>query len=464
MSPSQDLPRLKRLQQAVRRRVRHLSRMSRRSLQFALILCGAGVVSLISIGFARLVDYGLALNRTWMAWSPWAVWLVVPCSLAALCWFTLRFSPFATGSGIPQVIAALSMPPDSGRFRLVALKEAIWKIPLTFLALVAGASVGREGPSVQVGAALMLSWARLCKMVGVPLTHIQASELIATGAAGGLAAAFNAPLAGVIFAIEELGKGTAFRWQRLVLFGVLACGFIVVALAGNNPYFGVFNGQLTQSHMVLSVLEAGFVCGIAGGIFSRLLARGPAICVPSRWRGWVRRHPVIVAFIMGIALSALGFLTHYRVFGTGYDVAGQALSGDMDVGTGFGVAKLLATVVTYWAGIPGGIFTPALTTGAGIGAHLAGSIKTLADPQVMVLLSMAAFLAAATQAPLTASVVTMEMTGSQPMLIWLLLACILASVVSRQIAPHAFYHRAAGKFRQAIREEDQRRAMTTTSQ
>ncbi|HCP79088.1 MAG TPA: chloride channel protein EriC, partial [Pusillimonas sp.] len=83
--------------------------------------------------------------------------------------------------------------------RLVSLVQALWKIPLTFLALIAGGSVGREGPSVQVGAALMLAWGKCCRLLGVPLVHVQTSELIATGAAGGLAAAFNAPLAGVIF-------------------------------------------------------------------------------------------------------------------------------------------------------------------------------------------------------------------------------------------------------------------------
>src|SRR5690606_23479364 len=123
---------------------------------------------------------------------------------------------------------------------LVSLSQALWKIPLTFFGLLIGASIGREGPSVQVGAALMLAWGGFCARMGLPLKGVHPSELIATGAAGGLAAAFNAPLAGVIFAIEELGRGTALRWQRLVLLGVLAAGFMVVALAGNNPYFGTF--------------------------------------------------------------------------------------------------------------------------------------------------------------------------------------------------------------------------------
>ena len=118
----------------------------------------------------------------------------------------------------------------------------LWKIPLAFFGMLAGASIGREGPSVQVGAAVMLAWGDFWKRRGMQLRGFHANELIAAGAAGGLAAAFNAPLAGVIFAIEELGRGTVLRWQRLVLIGVLAAGFLVVAVQGNNPYFGTFGG------------------------------------------------------------------------------------------------------------------------------------------------------------------------------------------------------------------------------
>ena len=452
---------LKRIRASLRRRVRHLNRFSRRSLQFSLILIGAGLVSVISIGFAHLVDWGIELNRHWVAMAPWAVWIVIPCSFSLLCWMTRRFAPFAAGSGIPQVIAAISLPADSGRYRLVSLGQALWKIPLTFLALIAGGSVGREGPSVQVGAALMLAWGKCCRLLGVPLVHVQTSELIATGAAGGLAAAFNAPLAGVIFAIEEVGRGASFKWQKLVLLGVLASGFIVVAFMGNNPYFGMFDTKAPNRQLIWGVVLAGSICGLAAGIFSRMLGKGAAAFAPSRFRGWIRRHPIQMAFLLGLMLAALGTLTHHTVYGTGYGIAAQALSGSGEVQAGFGISKLLATVVTYWSGIPGGIFTPALTTGAGIGAELANVFKGLSDPQVLALMGMAAFLAGATQAPLTASVITMEMTGSQPMLFWLLLASLLASVVSRQIMPQPFYHYAAGRFRQAIREQDRKQGLQT---
>lgn len=435
----------------VRHKARQLGRLSRKSLQMSLLLGGAALVALVSLGFTYLADKALEWNRQWVGHASWLALIVLPFGLAGLRWLTIRFAPNAAGSGIPQVIAALSLPPSASQNSLVSLGQALWKIPLAFFAMLFGASIGREGPSVQVGAALMLAWASFWKRLGVPLRGFHANELIAAGAAGGLAAAFNAPLAGVIFAIEELGRGTILRWQRLVLIGVLAAGFLVVAVMGNNPYFGVFAGAPLTHQMLWWVIVCGTVNGALGGIFAKLLAKGAAGSAPQSWHAWIRHHPLGTAFIMGLILAVLGLMTAGSVYGTGYGVAADLLAGKEAPAAGFGLAKIAATVASYWAGIPGGIFTPALTAGAGIGQHIWQIAGESVDQRVLVLISMAAFLAAATQAPLTASVVVMEMTGSQPMLFWLLVCSLLASMVSRQFCPQPFYHVAAGRFRrQAI--------------
>lgn len=413
-----------------------------------MLLCGSALVALVSLGFAWLADRALEWNRVWSQHYPWAAFVVLPFALAGLRALTLRCAPNAVGSGIPQVIAGLSLGPGPGQTGLVSLGQTLWKIPLTFGALLAGASVGREGPSVQVGAAVMLAWGRYCQRHVATLRGFRNNELIAAGAAGGLAAAFNAPLAGVVFAIEELGRGAVVRWDRLVLIGVLAAGFMVVALQGNNPYFGAFVLGSQPDSIWIWVLACGVVNGVLGGLFARMLGKGAAGLAPRPWRAAIRRHPVVTAFVMGGIVAVLGVLTGGAVYGTGYGQAAPLLAGHAPEQAGFGVAKLFATVASYLAGVPGGIFTPALTTGAGIGQQIWQWTGGTVDQHLLVLISMAAFLAAATQAPLTASVVVMEMTGSQPMLFWLLAAALLASLVSRQFCPLPFYHLAARRFRQ----------------
>lgn len=431
------------------KKIRQSHRLSHKTLEFACLFIGASWVAIFSFGFAKLADWGLEMNAEWTAKYPLAVWLILPLGLAVLTWFTARYTPHVGGSGIPQVIASISLPHGKMKTTLVSFWQTLWKIPLTFLAMLIGASVGREGPSVQVGAAVMLAWGNLCRKHNLAFKGLSANELMATGAAGGLAAAFNAPLAGVIFAIEELGRGFMLRWERRVLLGVLAAGFILVAIQGNNPYFPRYHGAVQVSYLYLWLAICGVVCGVLGGLFGRLLAKGFSGLFSEKWRSVVRRHPIYVALFLGVLLAALGTYSKGQTYGTGYQVVARALDGEI-IAPEIGVFKLLATVATYWNGIAGGIFTPSLTTGAGIGAMLWSMSGGMVDQSFLVILCMAAFLAGGTQSPVTASVVVMEMTGAQPVLIWLLISSIIASIISRQFNPKPFYHFAAGRFRQKM--------------
>ena len=396
------------LRHFIHKKLRQSSRISRKTLELSCLLVGATLVALASLTFAALADYALDANRFWAAAWPLAPWFILPPGMALLAWFTRNHAPYVAGSGIPQVIAALGLPYGANKERLIRLA----------------------------------------------FSGLSATELIATGAAGGLAAAFNAPLAGIIFAIEELGRGLHLRWERRLLLGVLASGFILAAIKGNNPYFPAYTGATTIPHMIFWVALCGVVCGIAGGIFARLLAKGALGYAPAFLRGWLVRHPVIFAALLGLVLAAIGHHTHGQTYGTGYHTVAQALDGEILQPHYLGPAKLLATVATYWSGIAGGIFTPSLTTGAGIGSGLWVLTGGAADHNLLVLLCTAAFLAGATQSPVTASVVVMEMTGSQPLLIWLMTACLIATPVSRQVQPKPFYHAAAARYRQRLQAEN----------
>jgi len=301
----------------------------------------------------------------------------------------------------------------------------------------------------------MSTWGAWCKKHGFAFRGMQENDLIAAGAAGGLAAAFNAPLAGVIFAIEELGREVMLRWERQILLGVLAAGFIQVAIQGNNPYFSGFSGGALDN-MLGWVLGCGLACGIAGGLFGRTLYLGATAFAPAKWREHIRRHPLITAALIGILLAAIGTLYQGKTYGTGYYEAAQALRGIHEAPAGLAVAKWFSTVLSYWAGTPGGIFTPSLTIGAVLGERIAVLTGLAQGTHVLVLLCMAAFLAGATQSPLTSAVVVMEMTGGQNLLFWLLIACIFASQVSRQFSPRPFYHAAGTRFKRQVEQSGQK--------
>lgn len=353
------------------RKIRQTRRLSRKSIAFLFLLAGSALVALTALFFAHLADFALELNAKLVQQYPWFAWIALPPGLPVIVWLTRKFAPFTAGSGIPQVIASLSLPYGAQKTRLIRLGQTLLKIPLTFLGMLFGASIGREGPSVQVGAAVMGAWGAWCKKHGLAFKGMQENDLMAAGAAGGLAAAFNAPLAGVIFAIEELGRGIMLRWERQILLGVLAAGFIQVAIQGNNPYFSGFNGGVLEN-ILMWIVAAGLVCGAAGGIFARMLHRGAAAFAPRKIRGFIRNRPLLLAALMGLLLALLGTFYQGKTYGTGYHEAAQALHGIYEAPVGLAAAKWLATVFSYWAGIPGGIFTPSLTIGAVLGEHIAG--------------------------------------------------------------------------------------------
>lgn len=436
-------------------KIHQTRRISRKSIAFLFLLAGSALVALTALLFAWMADFALEMNAELVQKYPWFAWVALPFGLPLIVWITRRFAPYTSGSGIPQVLASLALPYGANKTRLIRLRETLLKIPLTFLAMCAGASVGREGPSVQVGAAVMSAWGAWCKKHGFAFRGMQENDLIAAGAAGGLAAAFNAPLAGVIFAIEELGREVMLRWERQILLGVLAAGFIQVAIQGNNPYFSGFSGGALDN-MLGWVLGCGLACGIAGGLFGRTLYLGATAFAPAKWREHIRRHPLITAALIGILLAAIGTLYQGKTYGTGYHEAAQALRGIHEAPAGLAAAKWFSTVLTYWTGTPGGIFTPSLTIGAVLGEHIAILTGLTQGTHVLVLICMAAFLAGATQSPLTSAVVVMEMTGGQNLLFWLLIACIFASQVSRQFSPRPFYHAAGTRFKRQVEQSGQK--------
>lgn len=441
-----------RLVSSVRRRTRHALRISRHGIRYAVFLGGAACVALVSMSFAWLAEKALDVNLfvTHRYW--WSGLLMLPLGFAALRWLTVRHAAQARGSGIPQAIAAMGMPSRSSQQRLlVSLPQALWKIVLTASGLTIGASIGREGPSVQVGAAVMLAWGtwwheKTRANRGLRF-GFRTDALIAAGAAGGLAAAFNTPLAGVVFAIEELGRGSVVRFDRLVMSGVLTAGFLTLALLGNNSYFRIEDTFLALTNDWGGVLLAGVANGVLGGLFARLMLRGAPGLVPSNWRRYTQQHPIVVAAVCGLLAALLGVITHGTTYGTGYAQASSLLNGHESGSDLFGIAKLASTVLAYVAGLPGGIFTPSLAIGAGIGEHISTLFPGHIAPGLMALLCMAGFLAAATQAPITATVITMEMTRSHDLTLLLLAVTLLASFVSRQFCPRPFYHSASRIFR-----------------
>lgn len=390
----------------------------------AALWSGGILVGLVAIGFAQASDFAFSLFRRLLEWSPWLPLALTPAVFALLAWLSSGRLRATRGSGIPQTIVALEVEDAGLRARLLSPLIAIGKIGLTVLALFGGASVGREGPTVHVGAAAMYSLGRLCGFTDPKAL----SRFILAGGAAGIAGAFNTPLAGVVFAVEELAGAWEHRFSGLLLTAVIFAGVVSLGLLGNYAYFGRVAASLPLGQAWLAIGLCGVCGGIGGGAFARLIIPTPGR-LSGRIAAWRHARPVAFAAGCGLALAALGVATGGSVYGTGYAQAHALLQQTQDASAVFGLGKLAANLLSYWAGIPGGIFSPALAVGAGMGDAIAQFTGSAHAPAV-ILLGMAAFLAGVTQTPLTAAIISMELTDNQGMVIPILAACLLARACS----------------------------------
>lgn len=393
----------------------------------AAILSGAVALGLIALIFAKAADWASDqfMRLVHLAW--WAPLIVTPAVFAGLVWLTRRLAPDARGSGIPQIMAA-RFDPEGAMRSLASARTAAFKFVVTIGALLAGASVGREGPTVQISATIM---AYAHKLFRVP---IRASVMVAGGAAG-VAAAFNTPLAGVTFAIEELAAAYEQRMTLLVMTAVLISGMVSLGLNGDYVYFGAMGTTLPLAKAILVIPVAGVAGGLTGGLFSRAML---AFSVSQqRWLVAIRKRPIVTAAIAGLIVAEIGCLTGLT-WGTSYEPARLMIAG-ADAPGWFGPAKFVTTLATAVSGLPGGIFAPSLATGAGLGDLLRWFFPATAAGPV-VLLGMAGYFTGVVRAPLTAVVILSEATASHGLLLPLLATAILADWVAGFVCEERLYH------------------------
>lgn len=433
-TPSTDSPHQRALRHLARGGRRYaLPWLSYRRWRRRFFLVGAALLAgFIAIVFAVGAEVAIHTHAQVVGWSPWLALILGPAGFALMAWISRRWFPSTRGSGIPQAIAASLSDDSQFRQRLLSIRIALAKVVLTLGGLLAGASIGREGPSVQIGASVLHS------LVGRRHGHIAPPrDLIIAGSAAGLAAAFNTPLGGIMFAIEEMSRYRVFRANSTTLAAVIFAGLMSLAILGNYTYVGRSGATLGWPSGIWPVVITGTVGGLAGGLFARLLvsvSRG----LPGRLGQFAKQHPIRLAAACGLATALLGLLTGGATYGTGYTESKAALEATAELPGYYGIAKTLAILLAFVSGIPGGIFAPSLAVGAGLGANIAALLPNEQSSAIL-LLGMVAFLSGITQAPITSFVIVMEMTANHQMLLPLMAASVVSVAFSRSVAPTPLY-------------------------
>jgi H+/Cl- antiporter ClcA len=415
------------------------------SFRLKLILegIGIGIITGLLIVLYRftLAKGGILLTEIYKTISikpilvlPWIVAIVIIGYVVGLM---VKKQPMISGSGIPQVEGVLLRKIDMTWWKII-----LGKFIGGVLSIGSGLSLGREGPSVQLGAAVGQGFSKVFKRV-----KIEEKYLITSGASAGLAAAFNAPLAAVMFALEEVHK----NFSPLVLLSALSASlsavFVASSFFGIGPVFTFENLPILPLKDYFYIVLLGIIIGILGVIFNKFLLKTQDIYAGQKWLPKEMRIviPLLISVVLGIVLP--------QVLGGGHHLITSLVSGNFPVTilVILLLVKFLFTMASYGSGAPGGIFLPLLAIGALIGALYGMLLVNIVNLDSMyinnfIILAMAGYFTAVVRAPITGTILITEMTGNFTHLLSLAIVSVVAYIVADILASKPIYESLLEKF------------------
>jgi H+/Cl- antiporter ClcA len=301
---------------------------------------GAIIVGFVIVAMTLLSEWAAQTYRLLSIQYNWFNFAIPPIGLGLTAWITFRFFPGSERSGIPQVKTALETSYTlKERSGLLSLRIAVGKLFLPIMGLLSGASVGFGGPAVHVGASIMLSVGKIVKFP----PHYMEKGLILAGSAAGFAAMFNAPLTGIIFAIEEMGRTLEEKISSLVLTAIILSGVTAYALLNNRIYFADESLLMPSGQNWLAVPLCGLIGGILGGLFSKVTIMGSQFFNP-------RKIPIVaVAVFCGGIIAIVNYYSNGATIGTGYQQTKAILQGAQTMEPAFPFYKMIAIWATFFS-------------------------------------------------------------------------------------------------------------------
>ncbi len=362
--------------------------------------------------------------------------------LLFLSWLVVYlFAPDAKGSGIPQVLYAIKL--DDGElekgtlFKGLGIRTAIIKVLSSFLCLLGGGAIGREGPTIQIGACVFFGISRKVNQIFGFKNTINPKTWIIAGGAAGLAAAFNTPLGGLVFAMEELVTDRFSEFKNEVLIAIIVSGMASLLLTGPYLYLGVPQVSNNGLFSLVHVFIVAILCGLGGAYFGKFLG----VIAMYRKRYNNIRFLAFFTFLCSFVLLAFSLFVQSHVVGSGKEMILKVLF-DENLKTNFMAVlyRFFAPIVTYGIGGAGGIFAPSLAAGASIG-HFFSTMVGLpfVESNLLILVGMVSFLTAVTRTPFTSFVLVLEMTDRHSAIFFMMLAALISYLLAKMIDKKSFY-------------------------
>ncbi|WP_126650985.1 chloride channel protein [Chryseobacterium aureum] len=415
---------------------------------------GSVITGFFAVMYAQVFAWGEHLMNFIFNWHAWMIFIIAPIGFVLSWWLVKEFAPNAKGSGIPQVMAAVELanPKEHRKIRnLLSLKIIFFKILSSVILVIGGGAVGREGPTIQIAGSV---FRKVNEYLPEWWPKISKKNMIMTGAAAGLAAAFNTPLGGIVFAVEELSK-THINYFKTALFtAVIIAGLTAQTLAGSYLYLGY---PKTNDVSLMVMFPIMLVAGTAGILASQLSVTMLKI------NGWKKkklktdRANVVFLIICALIIASIAYFINREILGSGKEIMERVLfTKDKHEDWYVPILRMLGPALSFTSGGAGGIFAPALTAGASIGSVISGIIHlTPNETNVVILAGMVAFLTGITRAPFTSAIIVLEMTDRHSLIFHLMLAGMVSSIASILVSRHSLYDVLKVNFLTELREKDE---------
>lgn len=431
---------LTRLRESIRRSFDNIrnEQLKHNLLQAIPFWIGSVITGFIAVLYAKLFAWGESLLHFILNWHDWMIFIMAPVGFVLSWWLVKEFAPNAKGSGIPQVMAAVELanPKEHRKIRnLLSFKIIVFKILSSVVLVIGGGAVGREGPTIQIAGSV---FRKVNEYLPEWWPKISKKNMIMTGAAAGLAAAFNTPLGGIVFAVEELSK-THINYFKTALFtAVIIAGLTAQTLAGSYLYLGY---PKTNDVSLMVMFPIILVAGIAGILASQLSVSMMKINAWKKKTLKSDRSQIFFLIVCALVIASVAVFISREILGSGKEIMERILFTENKHEEWYiPVLRIFGPALSFTSGGAGGIFAPALTAGASIGSVISGALHlTPHETNVVVLGGMVAFLTGITRAPFTSAIIVLEMTDRHSLIFHLMLAGMVSSIASLLVVRHSLY-------------------------
>jgi H+/Cl- antiporter ClcA len=398
---------------------------------------GSLLTGLVAVVYAKL--FLLAEKGTHYAFErdPFSFLLITPICFLIGWWLVKRYSPYSRGSGIPQVMASIELatPKHNDKvYHFLSLRIILIKVISSLFIVFGGGLIGREGPTIQIAGSV---FRKINQWLPEWWPKVSKKNMIMTGAAAGLAAAFNTPLGGIVFAVEELTRTHINYFKTAIFSAVIISGLTAQALLGPYLYLGYPIVNHLSPYIFLGVALVSVLAGLAGSGMGRL------ILLILRWKSTfkVNRQHIAYVLLCGFIIASFAIFVNQQILGSGKELMASTLFTPNKILPWYiPILRFGGTVLSFTTNAAGGVFAPSLSAGASMGSVFSGWLKLSADnSNLLILAGMVGFLTGVTRTPFTSAIIVLEMTDRHNLIFYLMLAGMLAGIFAILIDKHSLY-------------------------